>query len=399
MAVRDFLNEGGKLAYAGETAGVLRASAATDRRHLLRPRRRPEEDCVVTVDPLQRLPAAGRRLHPVLPRRLRPHAARRPTACRHRRAARGVEALFGGPARSTTRSTRPARSRRRATSCRPTSSRSSRAGRPRTTSTPSGRSSRSRASWAAARDARRRQLPCAWRARSTSPASRAADTPTFEAQFSCDTEEGYDHVIVEAHTVGPGRLDDAARPQRRHHRPTVPAECEAGLPARASIRSWSTTSRSGTRACRRARPGRGTRSPARRRLGAGGVRPQRLRRAAGRGRRSATSPTRSPGRRAHRRRHQARRRRERRPRPRASRPGFGAWTVLGPARGQPRQRRATSSARRPRRHRGRHGDARHAAPRLRPRAARVGCRTRRRGRRGCSPTSPGSSRADAASRV
>ena len=51
IAMRDYLNEGGKLAYAGETTGVLR------------PRRRPfggiyygldghpEQECVVTADP------------------------------------------------------------------------------------------------------------------------------------------------------------------------------------------------------------------------------------------------------------------------------------------------------------------------------------------------------------
>ena len=40
----------------------------------------PEEECVVTADPFSRLPAAGRRLHPVLDGRVRPHAGRRRAA-------------------------------------------------------------------------------------------------------------------------------------------------------------------------------------------------------------------------------------------------------------------------------------------------------------------------------
>ncbi len=56
----------------------------------------------------------------------------------------------------------------------------------------------------------------------------ATQAPRLEAQFSFDTEEGYDHLIVEAHTVGQedwttlpdlggGTTDD------------MPAECEAGF--------------------------------------------------------------------------------------------------------------------------------------------------------------------------
>ena len=56
----------------------------------------------------------------------------------------------------------------------------------------------------------------------------AGDAPRFEAQFSYATEEGYDHVLVEAHVVGQddwttlpeisGQTSDA-----------VPAECEVGF--------------------------------------------------------------------------------------------------------------------------------------------------------------------------
>ncbi len=54
------------------------------------------------------------------------------------------------------------------------------------------------------------------------------DVPTFEAQMSWDTEIGYDHVIVEAHTVG---LDDwTTLPDLNSGTTTdVPFECEAGF--------------------------------------------------------------------------------------------------------------------------------------------------------------------------
>jgi hypothetical protein len=62
----------------------------------------------------------------------------------------------------------------------------------------------------------------------------AADTPAFEAQFSFDTEEGYDHVIVEARTVGGSdwtTLADAdnGTPGDVATTSDVPAECEAGF--------------------------------------------------------------------------------------------------------------------------------------------------------------------------
>ncbi len=56
----------------------------------------------------------------------------------------------------------------------------------------------------------------------------AADTPTFAAQFSYDTEPGYDNVIVEAHTVGQDNwttLPDVGGATSTD----VPAECEAGF--------------------------------------------------------------------------------------------------------------------------------------------------------------------------
>lgn len=55
-----------------------------------------------------------------------------------------------------------------------------------------------------------------------------ADLPTFEAQMSWDTEPGYDHVIVEAHTVG--LQDWTTLPDLNGGTTTdMPAECEAGF--------------------------------------------------------------------------------------------------------------------------------------------------------------------------
>jgi hypothetical protein len=56
----------------------------------------------------------------------------------------------------------------------------------------------------------------------------AAQAPTFEAQFSYSTEEGYDHLIVEAHTVG---AEDWTTLADGNGGTTsdVPTECEAGF--------------------------------------------------------------------------------------------------------------------------------------------------------------------------
>ena len=68
----------------------------------------------------------------------------------------------------------------------------------------------------------------------------ADDAPTFEAQIVLR----HRGRLRPRHRRGPhrrrGRLDDAARPQRRRRRPHVPAECEAGFFSR-STRSSSTT--------------------------------------------------------------------------------------------------------------------------------------------------------------
>ena len=63
----------------------------------------------------------------------------------------------------------------------------------------------------------------------------AAQAPTLEAQLSFSTEPDYDHIIVEAHTVGARRLDDPRRRERRHD-----DRCAGGVRGRAS---WSTSTR------------------------------------------------------------------------------------------------------------------------------------------------------------
>ncbi len=56
----------------------------------------------------------------------------------------------------------------------------------------------------------------------------AADAPTFEAQFSFDVEEGYDNVIVEAHTVG--QEDWTTLPDINGGTTNaLPFECEVGF--------------------------------------------------------------------------------------------------------------------------------------------------------------------------
>ncbi len=59
MAVRDFLNEGGKLVHAGETAGYYGLLGGPLGGIYYGLDGAPDQDCVVTVRLLQRLPAAA----------------------------------------------------------------------------------------------------------------------------------------------------------------------------------------------------------------------------------------------------------------------------------------------------------------------------------------------------
>ena len=66
MSVRDYLNDGGKLLYTGETSGYygILGSALGGIYYGLNGA--PDQDCVVTEDPYSDCLLLGRRLHPVL---------------------------------------------------------------------------------------------------------------------------------------------------------------------------------------------------------------------------------------------------------------------------------------------------------------------------------------------
>ena len=100
---------------------LLRPARRLDRRHLLRPRRRPRGGLRRHRGLLQRLPAAGRRLPPVLVGCLRPNARSRTRPASPAPAPRSREPRRTSAARPwpTTRWTRPGRSPSPATSCRP----------------------------------------------------------------------------------------------------------------------------------------------------------------------------------------------------------------------------------------------------------------------------------------
>ena len=190
LAVRDYMNEGGKVVVDGELAqyygdfafvGGIYYGLNGDE----------TADCVISDAgrSVRRLPDPGGRLQPVLARRRHAHAAwARPRASTARATAstapsRWARPIRPSPARSTTRSTRPARSRSPATSCRSRSSRSSAAGRLPTTSVPvaasrsgptSARSTPRRCTWtrATSGSAGRSTSPGRPRPRSTSPSPR-----------------------------------------------------------------------------------------------------------------------------------------------------------------------------------------------------------------------------------
>ena len=264
MAVRDFLNEGGKLVYAGETAGYYGQLGGTARRHLLRARRRARAGLRRHGRLLQRLPAAGRRLHAVLPRRRRDATPRRRRRDhRHDRTdgrRDGRRSAVRPP--STTRSTRPGRSSPLSDVLPPDEfPQFGRASGSPTTPTPAGRSSPSRAT-SRRPPSTTTTATCAWRGRSTSRRSRPRTAPTFEAQLSWDVELGYDHVIVEAHTVG--QENWTTLPDLNGNTTTdVPAECEAGFLVAEHPNLLKYLTRRRRRARRPGRPGRGTRSPGR----------------------------------------------------------------------------------------------------------------------------------------
>ena len=207
--------------------GVLRPARHGARRHLLRPGRRAARRTASSPPTLQRLPAARRRLHPVLPRRVQPGAAVGPDDVDGTGAPiAGTDHAAGGHRQQPARRGRDVPADQRRPPAGP-SSRSSpapcrastRAARPAT-------SRRSRATGSPRRGTRTTPT-CGWPARSTSRRRRGR-RPTLEFALSFDVEEGYDNVIVEAHPVGTddwttlpeaGGLTDT----------TPPTECEVGF--------------------------------------------------------------------------------------------------------------------------------------------------------------------------
>ena len=160
---------------------------------------------------------------------------------------RGVSAARAPTTRITAR-----RSSRRAGSFRPPSIRCSRAGRRRSTSARAGRSTRTRArsTYSNIADVSYKRL--------TKTINVPAGGGDLSFQVSHDTEPAWDHVFVEAHTVG--QDDWTTLPDQNGHTSTSTGDSCPEAGARC-IRSSITTRRSTptTHALRPARPGPGTR--------------------------------------------------------------------------------------------------------------------------------------------
>ena len=246
MAVRDFLNEGGKLD-PRRRDGAVSGPAGHQRR-----RRRPLlRRSTATRRPsassagrrlLRGLPDPGRRLPPVLPRRLRAHEHRRPAG---RRAAsptpiNGFEGAFGGPVVAGDNPLDeagffqptsdvlpvgefPQFASRGAAEYQAGGSEPVRAGRGQ------------RYAGAVHADASYMRLT------KTVDLTGGDDAPQLQFQLSLNTEAGYDHFIVEAHTAArtTGRRCPRSAARRRPTRrrsATTPASCSR------CIRSCATTS-------------------------------------------------------------------------------------------------------------------------------------------------------------
>ena len=231
LAVRDYLNEGGKLLHTGETAGYYGPLGTVVGGIFYGLDGAPDQDCVVTQD-FSRLPDPRRRLHPVLPRRRTPGRPwQSPTGVRRPRPARtGADGRFGGPAvadnpldeAGTFGVTSDVLPVERVPAVRQPG------GRRATRARPAARSTRSRASWYVGGAARGRLVHAA-RPDRRPRAVRRADAPTLQAQLSFDTEPGYDNVIVEAHTSWAATTGRRCPSWAGSPRPTPPTECEAGF--------------------------------------------------------------------------------------------------------------------------------------------------------------------------
>ena len=249
MAVRDFLNEGGKLINAGETGAGRRPARDHDvvgglyyglngdpTRRVRDHHRRP--------GPLRRLPDPGQRLPPVLARRVHARRASAVRTCvtRHRRADRraasaDLERHADEPARRGGR-----RSSRPATCCRCRSSRSSAS---------QGAAEYDFAGGPFAPVEGTRYAAGVHADDSYMRLTKTIDLPGDRgaARRSCGSSCRYEHRgrLRPRDRRGahgrPGRLDDAAATSTAARRPTLPAECDGRASCSTSTRSCCTTSR------------------------------------------------------------------------------------------------------------------------------------------------------------
>ena len=232
MAVRDFLNEGGKLVLRRRDGRLLRRSLGAALGGIYYGLDgAPEEECVVTASTRSATaccsPTTSRSTTSA--RRPRPRSTPAASSARAGDRSPAQTAPFGGPATVG----QPGRRGRRVPP--PTSDvldpdefpQFGPATASPTTSTRSGRSSPSRAparSVAAHADDSYMRLGRTFDLTGVTRRRPAA----FEAQLSFDVEDGYDHVIVEARTVGQDdwtTLPDLGGATTSD----VPAECEAGF--------------------------------------------------------------------------------------------------------------------------------------------------------------------------
>ena len=234
MSVRDYLNEGGKLVHAGETAQYSGLIGISDIVGGLYYALNGDDDGRVRGQLagglLRGLPDPRRRLPPVLPRRVHAHRpGRSRERDRHRRADRGLRGRrwAGRSSRATTRSTRRASSSPPATCCPRTSSRSSRATAAAEYPIEGGPYSPVEgARYAGAVHADNSYTRLTKTVDLTSVA--AADNPQLQFQLSLNSEPGYDHVLIEARTAGGD--DWTTLPDLNDGTSTdVPSDCEQGF--------------------------------------------------------------------------------------------------------------------------------------------------------------------------
>ena len=227
MAMRDYLNEGGKLAYAGETAGYYGLVGSDYGGIYYGLNGHPAQECAVTADPRADCLLLADDFTQYWMGAYDRTAFTAEGLVGTADPLDGFEALFGGPTTVDNPSDEVG-------AFTPTSTRLPVAEFPQFESWATadytgvtGRITAAEGVQAAAAghiDDSYQRLGRTFDLTGVS----AAEIPTFAAQFAYDTEEGYDNVIVEAHTVGSENwttLPDL----NGHTSTTVPAECEAGF--------------------------------------------------------------------------------------------------------------------------------------------------------------------------